>query len=126
MNLALLLLATIPYGEPIADSVSAIEHNVVYCDQSGNEVLRQFIYWDFYPHLERSHVIAWRLAKDIPRPVQVWPSREYEQLFFDGDVIRRIRARTFHDSHSMYDREVFEREDRSKESRRELFHPQPK
>lgn len=118
--LAILLLGIVPYGEPIVEHHDTIEHNTVYCDQTGGLVLRQYIWWDFYPHLERSHVIAWRLADKAPRPIKVYPSGEYEQLFFDGEIIRRVRARTFHESHSMYDVEVFEREDRPKESRREL------
>lgn len=60
--LILLIAATIPYGEPVAESVDVIETNSFY-DDEGRPVFDQQIFWDWHPCCERHHVRAWRMVK---------------------------------------------------------------
>lgn len=122
MNLlALLLICTNPVELTVSEHVDSIERNALHCDQTGRHVFDQLIFRDWYWQCEYSHVTAWRLVKEgSPAVCRVWPSGEYECLWLDGEVLRRVRARTFHETLTLSDPEVAERDVLPKCERREL------
>lgn len=119
-TLALLLLATVPVEDTTEDLVAIIDHNTILCPSTGNETLSQYVFLDWYYQCERSHVVAWRLVKPDMQVSRVWPSGDYELLFQDGDVIRRVRGRVLVRSYDTADYEVEERSVVSQDQRRGL------
>lgn len=104
-----------------SESLSSIEVNAYHSDCDGRHVLTQLIFRDWYWQCECSHVIAWRLVNEkCPRPTRVWPSGDYETVWLDGDVMRRVRARTLDETVTLHDPELCERESLPQESRRGL------
>lgn len=123
-TLTLIVAATLgltPSTDVAQDVVDLVEVNHFY-DEHGRLVFDQVIFYDWCGTNCRYQVRAWRLLK---KPAQV-PQRnyvtgEYESIWHDGDVLRRVRAKTFRESWTQYDPELREREYLPKEKRRELY-----
>ncbi len=110
INLCLfVLLATVPFVEPLADRVSQAERNEFY-DCEGRLVFVQWIFSD-----ELGRIQAWRLEKDFIRqwhpPALIW---------LDEGRVRRVTAGSWVETANQVDREVSQREVFPKELRRGL------
>lgn len=117
--IAILTLLMIPVDHAVEDRCSLIEHNTVY-DGDGDICLAQMIFWDWDDGQERFQVVAWRLWKTSQRPTKLHHVNEVELLFHDGDLLRRVRADSFIETHTQFDREMRERGLLPEHQRREL------
>lgn len=107
---------------PVVDYVTVIELNHVYSD-SGELNFTQLIYYDFNPAESRYDVVDWRLAKG-PWEARYDVQRDLWLLtWFDGQTLRSVRAATFRETWSQYDRELAQREVLPQERRRKLTSP---
>ncbi len=110
---ALLLIATLgmmPEPPVAIDTADAIEVNH-YFDENGRVVFDQVIFWEWCGHAGRHHVFAWRLLKE---PAQV-PLRDtdrggYVSIWYDGDILRKVRARSSRETWTQYDPELIDRQ----------------
>lgn len=121
-SLAILLAATAlnPPENVVTDHVDVIEINHFY-DEQGKLVFDQVLYFDWSPAESRYNVRAWRLLKSPGHvPQKDWQRGDYVATFYDGDVLREIRAQTVRETWTQYDPELAEREFLPKERRREL------
>ena len=112
------------------DHVDLIEVNHFY-DEHGKLVFDQVIFYDWSMVENRYNVRAWRLLKcKAQMPSRNWRRRDFETIWHDGDVLRRVRAKAIRETWTQYDPELVEREHLPKEKRRELrklrFVTQPK
>lgn len=122
----LLLLAILPsHAAPVDDRVDVMHLNHFY-DGEGRLVFDQLIFEDWgNPNCLpwRHSVVAWRLVKN---PAQI-PMRsvggDYRAIWFDGEVLRDVRAGSFRESWGQYDPEVLDRDVLPRELRRELRQP---
>lgn len=110
-----------PNTDVAHDVVDLIEVNHFY-DEHGRLVFDQVIFYDWCGAQCRYQVRAWRLLK---KPSQVphrnFATGEYETIWHDGDVLRRVRGKSFRESWTQYDPELREREHLPKDRRRELY-----
>jgi hypothetical protein len=109
-----------PVEDVVNDQVDLIEVNHFYDDQ-GRLVFDQVIFYDWSGIENRYQVRAWRLLKhnaQIPR--RNWRSGEFESIWHDGDVLRRVRTKVIRETWTQFDPEILEREYLPKEHRREL------
>ena len=118
---AVTVLSLTPSNDVASDSVDLIEVNHFY-DEHGRLVFDQVIFYDWCTSENRYQVRAWRLLK---KPSQI-PHRdmntgEYLTTWHDGDVLRRVQARSFRESWTQYDPELREREYLPKDRRGELY-----
>lgn len=110
-----ILLATVgllPYSPAIEDRVEKLELNHFFRDDGGETLelaFSQVIVWRRGPH-GQWHVADWRIVKDQRQ----WPRRDlrggYTWIFTDTDVLRRVRARIFCETFTLYDREMVDRQ----------------
>lgn len=120
-TLTLLLLSILPHsGEPVEDRCDAIIAESFY-DGCGKLVFVQHIFLDevVYPSGLVSEVVGWRLVRAPDQIVQ----REdggWFILWNDGGTLRRLRARSYHETHSQIDSELAARETLPPEHRRGL------
>ena len=118
-----IVIATVglqPVEDVVNDQVDLIEVNHFYDDQ-GRLVFDQVIFYDWSSIENRYQVRAWRLLKhnaQIPR--RNWRSGEFESIWHDGDVLRRVRTKVIRETWTQFDPEILEREYLPKEHRREL------
>ena len=115
-----MVLMLLPVQKPASDSVDLIEVNHYY-DERGRLVFDQVIFYDWCKTQNRYQVRAWRLLKKPSQiPHRNFNSGEYETTWHDGDVLRRVRSRTYRESWTQHDPELREREHLPKDRRREL------
>jgi len=121
MCLLLLLCGmVVPETGIMCDTVDLIEVNHFYDDEA-RLVFLQVIFYDWAYYENRYQVRAWRLLKhDSQIPRYNWTSGDYETIFQDGDVIRRVRAKYYRETWTQYDPEIEERERLPKDCRRGL------
>jgi hypothetical protein len=121
-GLVLLLLSMLPHAVAV-DRVDVLELNNVYCQETGEDRLAQWIYWDHRTEWFASgkqtdlFVIAWRLSKDAPTPRrdgELWVQEWFDKK--DG-IFRRVESRDFWRRDLPYDIELRDR-DRIPENRR--------
>lgn len=118
---ALAALGLTPAGDVAQDSVDLIEVNHFY-DEHGRLVFDQVIFYDWCTSQNRYQVRAWRLLKKPSQiPLRNFDTGEYETVWHDGDVLRRVRAQSFRESWTQHDPELREREYLPKDRRRELY-----
>jgi hypothetical protein len=91
------------------DTYDYVETNHVY-DADGKHVLSQWIYYDWSPRQRSFLCQAFRVIRDRRRP----------RLFYDGPLLRRIRATSRRETWTQYDPELVNREVFPKELRRGL------
>jgi hypothetical protein len=112
-----------PVEDVVAESVDLIELNHCF-DEEGRHVFDQILFYDWSARDQHYHVRAWRMLKN---PKQI-PTRhavrgDYESVWYDGWVLRRVRSTTFRETWTQYDPEVLARAKLPKELRRELLKP---
>ena len=121
-----LLLAVLGAGTPetvARDEVDLVELNHFY-DDNGKHIFDQLIFYDWSGEESRFQVRAWRLIKSPSQmPQRNWKSGEYESVWHDGDVLRKIYAASFRETWTQYDPELVERSSLPREQRRELHRP---
>ncbi len=120
LAIATLALSLNPSEAVVADRVDVIEINHFY-DEHGKLVFDQVLYFEWAPAQSRYNVRAWRLLKSPAQvPQKDWRHGDYVATFYDGDVLRKIRATSVRETWTQYDPELIEREYLPKERRREL------
>lgn len=118
--IALLAVTIMPQSEPVRDSVDIIEVNHFY-DQNGQLVFDQVIFWEWHEREGRYHVLAWRLLKRPSQfPVRDWQRGGHVAVWYDGDVLREVRAVAVRETWTQYDPELAERAFLPKDRRLEL------
>lgn len=111
------LLSIVPVETVVRDHVDLVERNAFY-DEEGKHVFTQLIWWQNTPSGYR--VREWRMVKDAEamQPQQL-ASGEWQSLWLDrGEVLRDVRATTYEESFTQYDRELKNRELLPQEQRR--------
>jgi hypothetical protein len=109
-GIAAILLAIVPHSvEPVEDFVDVV-HLEHFYDERGQLVFSQHIFIDevLCPgNRIASEVTAWRLVKGqtVNRDARGW-----YVLWNDGDTLRRVRARSYRETHSQVDSELAARE----------------
>jgi hypothetical protein len=113
-------LGAVPHAPLVCDRVDVVELNRVYDDQ-GRPLLTQMIFWDWYEHDARLHVVAWRLwPEDGARPTRDWSQGEYRLLWHDGELLREVWAGSWRESWTQFDPEMNDRVVLPKSARRGL------
>ena len=119
--LAAAALALTPTSDVAHDVVDLIEVNHFY-DEHGRLVFDQVIFYDWCNSQCRYQVRAWRLLKSPAQiPQKNFNTGEYETLWHDGDVTRRVRGKSFRESWTQHDPELRERDYLPKDKRGELY-----
>lgn len=119
--LAAATLALTPTNDVAHDVVDLIEVNHFY-DEHGRLVFDQVIFYDWCNSQCRYQVRAWRLLKSPAQiPQKNFNTGEYETLWHDGDVTRRVRGKSFRESWTQHDPELRERDYLPKDKRGELY-----
>lgn len=117
---ALLLLSIVPHDLTHCQTVELSEVNHFY-DLNGDKVFTQVIFWEWSRREARYQVVAWRLVKDKSQiPSQDFRDGGYVAVWWDGDVLRDVRAESMRETWLQYDPELLDREKHPKEWRREL------
>lgn len=117
-GLALLFVAILPPVDTVArESVEVAELNYFY-DEHGRLVFEQVIFYE-----ESGRVRDWRLVKGDRQiiPSRDWEAKGHLSHWWDGDLERRVRAKSFQETHLQYDPELRDREILPKEERKELI-----
>ena len=105
------------------ESVDLIEVNHFY-DEHGRLVFDQVIFYDWDSQECRYQVKAWRLLKKPSQiPQRDWQVGGYTTTWHDGDILRQVRSKSFRESWTQYDPELYEREYLAKDKRKELLKP---
>ena len=114
-------LSLVPRSGPVTEPEDLIELNHVH-DGSGHNTLDQWIFWTWCSLHHRHQVVAWRRARC--EPGRIPGARRvpggWEVVWWDEDVLRRVRSRQYVETWTQIDRELVERDWRSKELRRGL------
>jgi hypothetical protein len=114
--MVLVVLGTIPLGEPIVEEVDVLEWNAVY-DEKGKLVLTQ---WIFRDGRGEGQIAAWRWIK-WHRAVRDMENGGWTLLFTDGEFFREIRAKSYRERWTQWDIEAHERDEWPKEKRKGLL-----
>lgn len=118
---ALLLFGILPPPGPIDERCDVMELNHFY-DEQGRLVFDQVVFYDWSPRDERHQVRAWRLFKSRDQvPRRDWSGGGYVAVWFDGELLRRVRAQSCCETWTQFDPELVEREKLPKERRLELL-----
>lgn len=124
MNQSIIMLVAAVCLHPTEDvareDVDLIEVNHFF-DEQGRLVFDQVIFYDWSVTDARFQVRAWRLLKSPKQlPRRDWKQGDYIAIWYDGEQLRKVRARALHETWTQYDPELIEREFLPKEKRREL------
>lgn len=124
MNILPLLLTVVismvPVDSVVRDTVDLIEVNHVY-DDRGRLVLQQVIFWDWHADRGRFHVVAWRMLRETGQiPRRDWQQDDYFCLWYDGDVLREVRAPSRSETWTQFDPELDDRQELPRSLRRKL------
>lgn len=124
--LTLILLTSqgaIPFEPALVDAVDLVELNHYY-DDCGRLVFDQLIFYDWCPYELRYQVRAWRLVKKTSHlPVKDRRTGEYVICWWDGKLLREVRAKSFVETWTQYDPEMRERKQLQKDLRKGLLAP---
>jgi hypothetical protein len=118
--LCTLAAGTQPHSDILSDRVDLIEVNHCY-DEKGQLVFDQLLFYDWSPSKSHYDVRDWRLLKSpyqVPR--RNHDSGEYVVVWRDGQLMRKVHAKTVRESWTQYDPEIVEQEFLAKEKRRTL------
>jgi hypothetical protein len=127
----LLLIAILPRLDgPVADRVDLVEVNRHH-DENCRLIFTQCIFLDWDGRAGRYRTRAWRMVKsDNQMPKRDWDSGGYVMLWFDGQVLRQVRASEIRETWTQEglhgDPEVVDRQYFPKESRADLSSPRTK
>jgi hypothetical protein len=115
-TVAAVLVALTPHDGPTVTTTDIVEVNH-YHDDEGRKVFDQIIWWEW---LGGAKVVRdWRLLKSphqIPQQRNGW----YESTWWDGETLRRVRAKAYKETWTYHDPEVANREFWPKEKRTNL------
>lgn len=126
LHLTLSLVGLLPVDLIAEDRVDVVHHNHHYADDG--QLLLEQVWWETWCEDAAEHaIIAWRPAKPgtnhSPIPLRNARTGEWESIWFDGDVLRRVRARSHRESWTQgQDPELIDRSRHAdwRRSRREL------
>jgi len=102
-------IAAVPTSAIEQEQVDLIEVNRYY-DDHGRLVFKQLIFYDWCPHSARFQVRDWRLVKcpkQLPR--RNWRRGGYDIVWYDGQILRRVRADAMFETWTQHDPELQER-----------------
>lgn len=103
-----LLMAIVPYVNPTVDTVESVEVNTLYDKDTANETFTQ-VFW----RGEDGQIIAYRMVGwGGPKgtlPIRNHTTNRWECTWIDGPILRRVVARTYSRTHTIYDPEAYER-----------------
>lgn len=120
---AALTLATMPQLDgALVDYVDVLEVNRIY-DDRGREVLVQLLGWEKSSAPSGFSIVFWRLMRDEDRgmyPSFSYATQTYTSEFYDGETLRRVKAKKRWERWLQYDVEIRERDVLPKDQRREL------
>lgn len=117
------VLCFCPTEEVAVDEVDLIEMNHFY-DDRGRLVFDQVIFYDWCPVEGRFQVRDWRLLKSSDQiPRRNWRRGDFLAIWHDGDHLREVRSKAFHETWTQYDPELLQREYLPKEKRLRLSKP---
>ncbi len=109
LAVVLTTVGLIPLEDVATDEVDLIEVNHFISEQ-GKLVLDQVIFYDWSDLDCRYNVRAWRLLKSHAQiPQRNWEHREFETVWYDRDVLRRVRCKSVRETWTRYDPELLER-----------------
>jgi hypothetical protein len=124
LTAAFLLLATVPQETFVRDSVACIEINAFHDDEA-RLVFTQAIFYDADDSCR-----DWRLVRnrsDAPQAnIEVhrdYLRGDYVARWLDGETFREVRAATYRETFTQYDRELIERDKRPTCERKLLAKP---
>ena len=81
-----------------------------YFDARGELVFDQIIFWEWWETPGTFHVVAWRFVKHPAHiPLRDWSHGGYVIRFYDGNVLREVRAPVMWETWTQYDPEVRDR-----------------
>jgi hypothetical protein len=123
---ALYLVGLLPVELVAQERVDVVHYNHHYSDDG--QLLLEQVWWETWRDDTADHAIqAWRVTKPCagrsPIPLRNVRTGEWESIWFDGDVLRRVRARSFRESWTQgQDPELFDRQQHPdwRRTRREL------
>lgn len=121
--MSLSLLGSLPSEDIVSDDVDLVEINHYY-DDNARHVFDQIIFYDWCDEERRFQVRAWRLIRSPSQlPARNWATGEYEVLWNDGTVMRRVHAKAMRETWTQHDPELRERDYLPKDRRREFVIP---
>ena len=107
-------------SDPVRDQCDVIWLQHFHGDD-GRLVFDQMIFLKWNDDAATYDVIAWRLVKAPQQlPQRDWRTGGYIAQWYDGEVLRTVRAPSVRESHDQYDPELAAREQLPREMRREL------
>ena len=111
-----------PLDPTAAEPVDLVEVNHLY-DDCGNHMLDQVIFYEWCAADGRFLVRDWRLLKKKPVqwPVRDWKAGNFRAVWYDGGLLREVRADDFRETWTQHDPEVKNREYLPRSSRRILI-----
>jgi hypothetical protein len=119
LTLILAAFASSPVDPVVIDRVDLIEINHYYDD--GRHVLDQSIFYDWNSYDKRFQIRDWRPLKGVAQvPHFDWQRAEYVARWWDGGVMREVRAKNFRETWTRHDPEFVERNFLPKKSRKLL------
>jgi hypothetical protein len=131
MGILLILLGILPHEGAVYDTVDCMEINHFY-DDAGRKVFEQVIFWDYditvtvkgEDYYLDEAVRAWRLIKHPSQvPFHDHAANTWSAIWYDGDVLRHVSAKTVTETWTQYDRELSNRQLLPKEHRADLSDP---
>ena len=107
-----------PHRASEVEQVDLVEVNHYY-DDCGHHVLDQLIFYEWCDATGRFLVRDWRLLKS-PRqwPVRTWPEGTFRAQWYEGHLLREVRADHFRETWTQHDPEVVNREFLPRSARR--------
>ena len=113
-----------PVEDVAVDRVDLIEINHYY-DDKGRHVLDQIIFYDWCAEEGRFQVRDWRMLKRTSQiPFRDYRTNDYVAIWHDphdGEVLRRVSAKSLRETWTQYDPEIAERDHLPKEKRKKLL-----
>jgi len=105
--LAVIVLAVVPFQQPVTDRVELLEVNHFY-DDHGRRLFTQLIGWTYNLDEQRQEVVFWRILKH-PSMSPVRHDSGVSVLWWDGTTLRRIHAHARRESFTQHDPEMTHR-----------------
>jgi hypothetical protein len=101
LQLAIVGLSLVPVETIADDRLDVVHHNCHYAEDG--RLLIEQVWWEEWRSENSQHaIIGWRLDKPhsprSPIPLRNAVSGQWESIWLDGDVLRRVRARSFRQS----------------------------
>jgi hypothetical protein len=122
---AVMFLGTIPQDTGIVrDRVCCLEVNHFHDKDDAREVFVQLLAWEFCEGCER--IVDWRLVKrndEGQANIEVqrdYRTGEHVARWLDGETFREVRAETYRETFTNWDRELQDREHHPLDRRRKL------